>query len=323
MHSINKDLWEKSHKPSSTVAMGMKPDNSSAICWCAQVQREQDINLRWLQQYDPDHRMRNFALEALCRTIDREKEKRTNYTDPEKNPELYTILYRQNLNDVKTRFRHSQQDGKQDPLKVTFSPKNESKTCTCMRTTPATMLNGTQNPTFPSPGGNRNCCCCCSHRDGEEERAVQPVGTSLPTSSGCVLAPAAPFSRPQAIPISHGNAPVRGPSRFDAPTIDEEKEDDKQNKKKDEKIALLPPIRRTKPYLEARCTHHTPQERYPGVLPPTSSMTIGWHCAEDTNPLRSSRMDLYKPVRPNVMGPYRLPEDASHAAIFGYNLNPH
>lgn len=325
MHSINTDLWEKSHKPSSTVAMGMKPDSSSAICWCAQVQKEQEISLRWLQQYDPDHRKRNFALEALRRTIEREEEKRANYTDPEKNPELYTILYRQNLNDVKTRFRHSQQEGKQEPLKTIFPQKNENETCRCTTATP--VPHGTQNSTLFPPERNRYSCCCCRNRDAEEERAVQETGTSSTASAACVEAPTTSFSRAPHIPIPLGNAPVlpiRGSSHFPAPTIEAEKDDEKQSKKKeDAKIARLPPIRRTKPYLEARCAHHTPQERYAGLVPPTSSMAIGWHCADDAVVIRSSRMDLYKPVRPNVMGPYRIPEDASHAAIFGYNLDPH
>lgn len=304
MHSINKELWEKSHKPSTTVAMGMKLNNASAICWKKQVEQEEQITSRWLHQYDPDHKIRDFGLEALDRSLAREREKRDNYLDPSKNSELYTILYRQSLEDAKNRFRLGQQEGKQGKWKKSLETAKAQEQ---------------RIQRVPCPCSCR-CACCRDPTEGMEEAAgmedpcshrkvhrngVEGVGQN-------VLAPSFTNARSEKTDLPRAASLSctvdHRPSQRDAPLAC---------------IAALPPLRRTKPYLEARSHYHSPQQRYPGVVPPTSSMEIGWRCEVGSIVSRSSRSDLFKPVRPNVMGPYRTPEDASHAAIFGYNLGPH
>lgn len=231
MHSINPELWKKSREPTSTVAMGMKQSLGSAICWAAQVEREQQTAKAWQMRYDPQNTQEAQALQALERTIEREKQSREDYSDPQKNPELYTILYRQNLDAATSRFKHEK---------------------------------------------------------GREGDVATSSDTAGATSTGRG-------------PVS---AAFASPSTFETTSK--------------ATVAYLPPVYRTKPYLEARCSQYTPQQRYPQYEPPTSAMVVGWHCKNSL--LARSNADLYKPVRPNVMGPYRNPEDADHGVLFGYDL---
>lgn len=240
IYSINKELWEKSRKPTSTVAMGMKQNVASALCWKAQVDREQQTALAWEMKYDPEHKKDKFALAALDHTIDRERRRREDYSDPSRNPELYTILYRQNLDNATSRFKHQQKTSQ-----------------------------GGQGEASDTSGGKE-------------------AGSNLGPVSSAFASPSSYETTSRAAATS---------------------------------AARLPPMFRTQSYLTARCDHYTPQERYGGARePPTAAMVVGWTNKDSL--LTRSNTDLYKPVRPNVMGPYRNPEDGDHALLFGYDLQP-
>lgn len=206
--------------------------------------QEQRVARAWQQKYDPDNTQDVIARQALDRTVEREKKKREEYCDPRRNPELYTILYRQNLDHATSRFRLQQKlNGEGD----SFSEE--------------AMLD--------------------AHSGEQQQQQL------LLHESSRQAAAAAEQQQPSCSNAAGG-------------------------------IAHLPPMHRTAPYLEARCSHYTPRERYTHPEPPTSSMVVGWNCKR--SPLTASNTDLYKPVRPNVMGPYRNPEDADHALLFGYDM---
>lgn len=229
--SVNPDLWKRSHEPTMTTAMGIKPNSASAICWKAQVDREYTQQRIWQQLYDPENNTEKVALKAIENTIQRGKDRREAYSNPEKNPELYTILYRQSLDTATNRFQNKQRKGSVD---------------------------GELSPSSPGPTGGVK-------------------GTQ------------------------HGGSKV-GATELSS-------------------VAHLPPVRRTQPYLEARYENYTPRERFSAHgKPPTTSLCVGWHCQDSM--LTRSAVELYMPVKPNVMGPYRMPEDAEHAALFGYDLDP-
>eukprot|EP00796_Vickermania_ingenoplastis_P000506 gene506-276_t len=240
---INKQMARTKHpaaKPelplTKTTAMGMKPDTISSLTWKMQVEREQTVSKAWQERYDPENRKDAFALAALERTIQRDKKRRDDYSNPEKNPELYTILYRQNLDNATSRFRHQQkvQEGKSVLAADESGPSPEEQTSS----------RGPASSAFASPATYET-----TSRD----------------------------------------------------TVDH-----------------LPPMVRTQSYLVARCNKYTPQERFPTPEPPTATMVVGWNCQDST--LARSNVDLYKPVKPNVLGPYRNAEDADHALLFGYDL---
>lgn len=227
--------------PAITVAMGLKQNTASALCWKEQVANEQKLREAWQRLYDPEDTADKRSRLALERTIERDRTSREDYSDPQRNPELYTILYRQNLDSATSRFRH--------------------------------------------------------HQKTAQDGGAAAAGTQ------------AEGSAQQQQPAHSSRGPVS--SAFTAPSTGETTSR--------AAVANLPPVYRTRPYLEARSRHYAPQERYPQHEPPTSSLVVGWHCKDSL--LARSNVDLYKPVRPNVMGPYRNPEDADHAALFGYDLD--
>ncbi|KEG08726.1 hypothetical protein DQ04_06561010 [Trypanosoma grayi] len=88
--SVNPQLYEKSMKPSMTMAMGMKCSHVAASCWRAQVEAEQRIHSNWSAKYDRTEEMRR--VDALENTLQREIDKRETYRAH--NDALQTIVYR-------------------------------------------------------------------------------------------------------------------------------------------------------------------------------------------------------------------------------------
>lgn len=92
-YSIDPDLYKRSHTPSSTISMGMKPSQASALCWVDQVRREQTLADRWHQRYDPAGTQEAERTAALQRTLARTEARKEAYLGPTANPELHSILY--------------------------------------------------------------------------------------------------------------------------------------------------------------------------------------------------------------------------------------
>lgn len=93
-YSINPELYARSHKPASTIAMGMKGSQASSQCWANQVQREEAIRASWAAKYDPADQQEAEALLALEKTQARDAARHAAYVSPETNPEIHAILYK-------------------------------------------------------------------------------------------------------------------------------------------------------------------------------------------------------------------------------------
>ncbi|CAC9472081.1 protein of unknown function - conserved [Leishmania donovani] len=80
----------------------------------------------------------------------------------------------------------------------------------------------------------------------------------------------------------------------------------------------------TQEYLQARCRHHTLQQRYPSG-PVTAAQAVGW-AAGATDRASASSLEAssspYRQVRRRQIGAYRKPEDDEHALLFGYDYTP-
>ncbi|CBZ25075.1 conserved hypothetical protein [Leishmania mexicana MHOM/GT/2001/U1103] len=80
----------------------------------------------------------------------------------------------------------------------------------------------------------------------------------------------------------------------------------------------------TQEYLQARCRHHTLQQRYPRG-PVTTAQAVGW-AAGATGRASASSLEAssspYRQVRRRQIGAYRKPEDDEHAFLFGYDYTP-
>ncbi|RNF06372.1 hypothetical protein TraAM80_03945 [Trypanosoma rangeli] len=87
--SVNPQLYEKSMKPSMTVAMGLKSSQGASSCWRAQVDAEQRIHSNWLKKYDQHEGQR--CAEVLERTLEREAAKIETYHKD--NDALQSILF--------------------------------------------------------------------------------------------------------------------------------------------------------------------------------------------------------------------------------------
>ncbi|RNF16980.1 uncharacterized protein Tco025E_04991 [Trypanosoma conorhini] len=88
--SVNPQLYEKSMKPSMTVAMGFKSSLVASSCWRAQVDAEERIHSNWSKKYNR-HEERG-RVEALERTLEREAAKAEAYRKD--NDALQSILFR-------------------------------------------------------------------------------------------------------------------------------------------------------------------------------------------------------------------------------------
>ncbi|KAG8348024.1 hypothetical protein TRVL_01144 [Trypanosoma vivax] len=88
--SVNPQLYEKSQKPSVTVAMGIKSGAVATACWRAQVETEQRIHARWAKQHDSGESARH--IRALTRVLEREQEHLNVYQKD--NEALRNILYK-------------------------------------------------------------------------------------------------------------------------------------------------------------------------------------------------------------------------------------
>ncbi|EAN81404.1 hypothetical protein C3747_197g54 [Trypanosoma cruzi] len=88
--SVNPQLYEKSMKPSVTIAMGFKTSHGASSCWQAQVEAEERIHSNWSKKYNKDEEKRR--VEALERTLEREADRIEVYRKD--NDALQTILFR-------------------------------------------------------------------------------------------------------------------------------------------------------------------------------------------------------------------------------------
>jgi hypothetical protein len=93
-YSINPELYARSHKPASTIAMGMKGSQASSLCWANQVQREKAIRESWAAKYDPEDKLETEALQALERTQERDAARHEAYISPANNPDIHALLYK-------------------------------------------------------------------------------------------------------------------------------------------------------------------------------------------------------------------------------------
>ncbi|KAH9600725.1 hypothetical protein LSM04_003058 [Trypanosoma melophagium] len=88
--SVNPELYEKSMKPSVTMAMGLKSSHVASSCWRAQVEAEQRIHANWSAKYDRSEE--KTRTDALQHTLEREAAKVEKYRSG--NDALYNILYK-------------------------------------------------------------------------------------------------------------------------------------------------------------------------------------------------------------------------------------
>ncbi|KAG5509236.1 hypothetical protein GH5_06324 [Leishmania sp. Ghana 2012 LV757] len=94
IYSIDPELYARSRAPASTIAMGMKSSHASSLCWADQVRREERIRELWGATYDTANSQGEKATEAVQRTRARDAARHEAYVRPDKNPELYRILYK-------------------------------------------------------------------------------------------------------------------------------------------------------------------------------------------------------------------------------------
>ncbi|CBH11127.1 hypothetical protein, conserved [Trypanosoma brucei gambiense DAL972] len=94
--SVTPQLYEKSHKPSVTVGMGMKGSAASTACWRDQVDKEEQLHAIWAKRYD--RRSNARLVESLKRTLQREKDSAEQYRKD--NDALNTILFSKDVSDA-------------------------------------------------------------------------------------------------------------------------------------------------------------------------------------------------------------------------------
>lgn len=97
VYSANPELFEKSQKPVSTIAMGMKSTFISTQSWKDQVRREDAIVDAWRAVYDPHGRVQQREYDALSPILARDKQRRAEYLSVTHNPDLHTFIYRRNV----------------------------------------------------------------------------------------------------------------------------------------------------------------------------------------------------------------------------------
>ncbi|KAG5482863.1 hypothetical protein LSCM1_06895 [Leishmania martiniquensis] len=93
VYSIDPELYARSRAPAKTIAMGMKSSHASSLCWVDQVRREEQIREMWGATHDTK-RSQERVTQAVQRTRARDVARHEAYVHPDKNPELYSILYK-------------------------------------------------------------------------------------------------------------------------------------------------------------------------------------------------------------------------------------
>lgn len=92
MFSIDPELYQRSHTPAMTIAMGMKSSQASSLCWVDQVRREEALHDRWATTYDPSGSLQVASTTALHRTLARDEARREAYLSPQQNPQISLLL---------------------------------------------------------------------------------------------------------------------------------------------------------------------------------------------------------------------------------------
>lgn len=237
-YSINPDLWQRSHQPTSTIAMGMKSSQASSLCWKDQVKKENALTASWRAIYDPEGTQEGERSAALQRTLARDAQRHAEYHDRARNPEMHAIL-------------KANGDLPQPP-----SPSSSSLA--------SSALEGDKAPsdTIGSRCGANPCDSGMAHTAFDEKKK-KSVTFALPSSFSAAAA-----GRPQNVMLfaassGSGEGSAAAAALSDEGTIGNGYTFGQDHKKPSER------------YLTARTAKYTVQQRYPSG-PMTSSQVVGW-----------------------------------------------